>query len=163
MREIPVLTMIYALSVPCDFKARASAHAVASAVEGSILASCPTVAHVTTHLEPLEDPVSDAAQVASQEDLAGRIEAAVIELTGRRPQALRMTLTPDGVIVFLDIGMDGDTPLAAAHVQSGVIRKHLRDQIDDLTDVVVHTEPVISTGGGHTVQITPPEPDPTSR
>ena len=73
--------------------------------------------------------------------LAERITDTVREVTGHPPNTLRMNATPDGMVVFLDVAVDGAISLADAHVLSGVVRRRLREQFDDLVDVVVHTEP----------------------
>jgi cation diffusion facilitator family transporter len=123
----------------------ATAHNVATAVERSILAACPMIGHVTTHLEPLDDPISEASQVAVDARIAERITLTVREVTGHPPNTLRMTATPDGLVVFLAVAVDGSIALSDAHVLSGVVRRRLREQFDDLADVVVHTEPAGTT------------------
>ena len=63
------------------------------------------------------------------------------ERTGREPLSLRLLSTPAGRVVFLTLSVDGSASLADAHRLAGELEDELRQQLDGIADVVVHTEP----------------------
>lgn len=120
----------------------ADAHLVADTVETSIRERCPGVGRVATHLEPLADPTTarppdDDATVRFQTDIA-RI---VSEITGRAPIDQRFAHTDDGLVAFVVIAVAADATLAAAHEVGGIVRRRLRQEIAELDDALIHTEP----------------------
>lgn len=118
------------------------AHALASEVEGAIERALPSVTAVTTHLEPLADPMAAddpaAAEVAATDREVRRI---VAELTGNDPRELRFVGTDGGLVAFLTLALNGDPSLTAAHEMGGTVRSRLTRERPELADVVVHTEP----------------------
>lgn len=118
------------------------AHALANDVEAAIEHALPSVAAVTTHLEPLEAPIAAdelaGAEVATTDREVRRI---VAELTGNNPRVLRFVGTDGGVVAFLTLALNGDPTLATAHAIGGTVRSRLRRERPELADVVVHTEP----------------------
>ena len=97
---------------------------------------------VTTHLEPLADPIAAddpaAAEVAATDREVRRI---VTELTGNNPRELRFVGTDGGLVAFLTLALNGDPSLTAAHEMGGTVRSRLKRERPELADVVVHTEP----------------------
>jgi divalent metal cation (Fe/Co/Zn/Cd) transporter len=128
------------LKLPADLDLR-TAHQVAERVERAILAR-PDVADVQTHLEPLERtlsarPPDEDANVRAKRD----IERLVRERTGADPQKVRLLSTEAGRVVFLTLRVDAGETLADAHLLAGELEEELRQQVPDIADVVVHTEP----------------------
>jgi divalent metal cation (Fe/Co/Zn/Cd) transporter len=128
------------LKFPADL-ALEDAHEVAERVERTISA-WPGVTDVQTHLEPLErtlparatDPLADLA--ATRE-----IERIVRRRTGAEPQRVKLLTTAAGRILFLTLGGYPGESLSEAHRLAGELEEELRQQLTDLAEVVVHTEP----------------------
>jgi divalent metal cation (Fe/Co/Zn/Cd) transporter len=113
------------------------AHAVATAVEQSIVAAVPEVDAVQTHVEPLAEA---AAGMEVTHDPAA-IARIVEDATGRPPRALRLLRTDEGLVAFLTLGLDPSSPLADAHAQASRIEERIRSGRPEIADVIVHTEP----------------------
>jgi cation diffusion facilitator family transporter len=128
------------LKFPADLDLR-TAHEVAERVERAILAR-PGVAGVQTHLEPLERPLS-ARRADEHADLQAtrEVERLVRERTGSGPRRVRLLSTDVGRVVFLTLKVDGRRSLSDAHRLAGELEEELRQQVQDIADVVVHTEP----------------------
>ncbi len=118
------------------------AHALANQVEAAIEHALPSVAAVTTHLEPLDGPVAADALAAVEVAATDReVRRIVSEITGNAPRQLRFVGTDGGLVAFLTLGLSGDPSLVAAHRIGGEVRSRLRRDRPELADVVVHTEP----------------------
>ena len=118
------------------------AHALANEVEAAIEHALPSVAAVTTHLEPLDDPI--AADVLAAVEVAAtdrEVRRIVRDLTGHAPRDLRFVGTDAGLVAFLTLVLPGEPSLATAHEIGGTVRSRLRRERPELADVVVHTEP----------------------
>lgn len=117
------------------------AHQIAERVERAIRAR-PDVAEVQTHLEPLERPLVVRAPDTSADRQARReIEQLVRELTGADPKALRVLSTDAGRVVFLTLGVNPAASLTDAHQLAGDLEDQLRQRLDGIAEVIVHTEP----------------------
>ncbi|HMD52220.1 MAG TPA: cation diffusion facilitator family transporter [Solirubrobacteraceae bacterium] len=117
------------------------AHMIAERIERAICARG-EVSDVQTHLEPLEGtlsarPVDDG----SDRGLTREIARLVRERTGSEPHRVRLLSTDAGRILFLTLGMDPGESLTAAHELAGDLEEELRQRIEGIADVVVHTEP----------------------
>jgi cation diffusion facilitator family transporter len=128
------------LKFPAELGLRA-AHEVAERVEREIRAR-PDVADVQTHLEPLEQPLSarradERAAVAVGE----QISRIVRQRTGHEPARVKVLSTASGWVLFLTLALGADESLSGAHELAGELEDELRRQIEDIADVVVHTEP----------------------
>jgi divalent metal cation (Fe/Co/Zn/Cd) transporter len=128
------------LKFPAELDLR-TAHEIAERVEQAIRAR-PDVADVQTHLEPLERtltarPPDEDANVRAKHD----IERIVRERTGAHPQKVRLLSTDAGRVVFLSLRVEPGATLADAHGLAGELEEELRQQVPDIADVVVHTEP----------------------
>jgi cation diffusion facilitator family transporter len=125
-----------------------TAHAVATDVEHAICGALPGPVTVTTHLEPLDEPVAaerpPLAAVAAIED---EIDRVVRRVTGREPRETRFIRIDGGLVALLTVTLGGDESVAAAHEAGGTIRSQLRRACPDLADVVVHTEPAAPRSG----------------
>jgi cation diffusion facilitator family transporter len=119
----------------------ARAHEISERIEREILER-PEVTDVQTHLEPLERRVAALpAAPSSGADMERRVASVVREVTGAEPQRVRLLATDGGRVVFLTLVV-GDAPsLTAAHNLAGRLEEALRQQIEGIADVVVHTEP----------------------
>ena len=128
------------LKFPAELGLRA-AHEVAERVEREIRAR-PGVADVQTHLEPLEQPLR-AGRADHRTDASTREQVVrlVRERTGRAPALVKLLATDAGWVLFLTLTVGSEESLRAAHALAGELEEDLRRQIDDIADVVVHTEP----------------------
>jgi cation diffusion facilitator family transporter len=118
------------------------AHEIASEVEAAIRESVPEVGKVQTHLEPLTEP--GAGRLPAGDDMAGCAEAVrrvVEEVSGSTPRELRFLHTDEGLVAFLTLGLEPDSPLADAHARASRIEEEIRRERPEIADVIVHTEP----------------------
>jgi divalent metal cation (Fe/Co/Zn/Cd) transporter len=113
------------------------AHDVATSVEAAITAAAPEVDAVQTHLEPL----AEDARGRAVEDGGEPVERIVRDLTGAPPRELRFLRTDGGLLAYLTLALDPETPLAEAHARASAVEERLRRERPDITDVIVHTEP----------------------
>jgi divalent metal cation (Fe/Co/Zn/Cd) transporter len=114
-----------------------NAHAVAEEVERAITAAVPEVEDVHTHIEPLvEEGVGREVQVNR-----AAVERIVREATGAAPRSLRFLRTDGGLVAHLTLGLDSAETLAAAHERASTIEQRIHDEMPEIADVVVHTEP----------------------
>jgi divalent metal cation (Fe/Co/Zn/Cd) transporter len=119
-----------------------AAHAIAEAVERAILAAAPEVDAVQTHLEPLaEEGRGVALTDADIEADRAIVEAIVLEELAAVPRELRFLRTTEGLVLFLTLGLEPGLPLAQAHARASVVEERIRAALDDVADVIVHTEP----------------------
>lgn len=128
------------LKFPADLDLR-TAHAVAERVEQAIQLR-PDVADVQTHLEPLELPLRARPPDDRAEQHALReIERLVAAREGIELHSVRLLSTEAGRVVFLTVEMGSAASLVDAHLLAGELEDQLRQQLPDIADVVVHTEP----------------------
>jgi cation diffusion facilitator family transporter len=128
------------LKFAADLPLRAAAE-TARRVEQAMCATL-GVAAVQTHLEPLERTLAARSPDAGDEgDARGQIERLVHERTGVRPHSVKLLATEAGRVVFLTLGVDGETSLSDAHRLAGELEDELRQRIPGIADVVIHTEP----------------------
>jgi cation diffusion facilitator family transporter len=114
------------------------AHAVASEVEAAISAELPEVVTVQTHLEPLREAASGRRSAPPHEAVLLSI---VRDVTGRAPREVRLVDTDEGLLVFVTLSVDADRTLAEAHTLASDVEERIREQLPQIADVVVHTEP----------------------
>jgi len=118
------------------------AHEVASEVERAITEAAPEVSSIQTHLEPLADSAEGrrlrAGDIARDEEV---VTAIVRSATGRSPRELRFLRTDDGVVAFLTLVLDPASELSDAHARASEIEEEIRRALEDVSDVIVHTEP----------------------
>jgi cation diffusion facilitator family transporter len=117
------------------------AHEIAERVEREIRAR-PGVSDVQTHLEPLERPLA-AQRPREDSDLRAmaEIERHVRERTGSAPRSVRLLSTDAGRVVFLTLGVGMGESLTDAHRLASELEDELHQLIEDIAEVVVHTEP----------------------
>jgi cation diffusion facilitator family transporter len=126
------------LKFPADL-ALQEALAVTQRIEQAIRAR-PGVSAVQTHLEPLERPLSTRPATTSTDlDAKREIKRIVLERTGTAPERIRLLATQAGRVVFLTLNVGAQTSLIDAHQLASELEEHLRQQIPDITDVIVHT------------------------
>jgi len=128
------------LKFPADLEL-AAAHEVAERVEQAICA-WPSVTDVQTHLEPLERTLPARPPDAQADSRAkAEIERLVKERTGADPERVKLLWTDAGRVLFLTLGGHPGQSLSDAHRLAGELEEELRQQLSDIADVVVHTEP----------------------
>jgi cation diffusion facilitator family transporter len=128
------------LKLPADSSLQA-AHEVAERVEEAISA-LPQVSDVRTHLEPIEQPI--AANPAAPRDERRTIEAVetiVREQTAKPARDVRLLPTAGGSVLFITVAVGATASLADAHQLASELEEALRQQLPEIADVVVHTEP----------------------
>lgn len=74
-------------------------------------------------------------------DRRARVDALVLEHTGRPSSALRVIPTDAGPVLFLTAALPGHPSLDAAHRLASELEEQLRAEQPDFAEVVVHTEP----------------------
>lgn len=119
-----------------------AAHAVAEQVERTILDAVPEATAVLTHLEPLAEAAEGWRP--SEREIERHAESVlriVQEETGASPRELRVLQTGEGLVVFLTLGLDPRTDLAAAHGMASAVEERIRRERPEIADVHVHTEP----------------------
>jgi cation diffusion facilitator family transporter len=118
-----------------------AAHEVAERVEQAIRAR-PGVADVQTHLEPLERPLkARTADEGADLRTTREIEQLIRQRTGSDPHRVRLLSTDAGRVLFLTLGFPDGVSLTDAHMLAGELEEELRQRIDGIVEVVVHTEP----------------------
>jgi cation diffusion facilitator family transporter len=128
------------LKFPADLDVRAAAE-IAARVERAICER-PEVTAVQTHLEPLEQALASRPPDAGAEARARRaIDRLVQARTGAGPKHLKLLATDAGPVVFLTLGVEGRDSLSDAHRLAGELEDELRQEIPDIADVVIRTEP----------------------
>ncbi|MGD0453880.1 MAG: cation diffusion facilitator family transporter [Solirubrobacteraceae bacterium] len=128
------------LKFPADLDLR-TAHEIAERVEQAIRAR-PDVADVQTHLEPLERPLAARApDDGAEAQITGAVERIVRERTGNGPQRVRLLSTDAGRVLFLTLVVDAADSLTDAHKLAGELEEELRQRIEGIADVIIHTEP----------------------
>ena len=125
------------LKLPGDLSLE-NAHDVASQVEDAISAALPEVVAVQTHLAPLRETAA-GERTAPPDELA--ILTIVRELTGDPPRDVRLVRTDEGLLVFVTLHVAPELTLAAAHALASEVEERIREQLPEIADVVVHTEP----------------------
>lgn len=119
------------------------AHEVAEMIEATLRETVPALDIVQTHLEPLSGP-SEGREVPGDRAAVERI---VLEATGAPPDDLRFLNTDTGLVAYLTLGLDGATTLDDAHTRASEIEARIRIEAPEISDVVVHTEPVARVAG----------------
>ena len=114
------------------------AHAVASEVEDAIAAALPEVVAVQTHLEPLRETAAGERTAPPDEQA---IFAIAREVTGEPPRDVRLVRTDEGLLVFVTLHVAPERTLAEAHALASAVEGRIREQMPEIADVVVHTEP----------------------
>jgi cation diffusion facilitator family transporter len=115
-----------------------NAHAVASEVEDAISAALPEVVAVQTHLEPLRETAAGERTAPPDEQAILQI---VRDLSGEAPRDVRLVRTEEGLLVFVTLRVPADRTLAEAHALASEVEERIRQQLPEIADVVVHTEP----------------------
>jgi divalent metal cation (Fe/Co/Zn/Cd) transporter len=113
------------------------AHEIAEDVERAIRDAVPEVASVQTHIEPLTE-AREGMRVRGDRELVERI---VRDVAGKAPEDLRFLHTDEGLVAYLTLRLERDTPLADAHGAASRIEEAIRRERPEIADVIVHTEP----------------------
>jgi cation diffusion facilitator family transporter len=125
------------LKLPGDLSLE-EAHAVASEVEDAISAALTEVVAVQTHLEPLREAAAGERTAPPDEQ---RVIDVVRELTGEPPREVHLVRTDEGLLVFVTLRVPADQTLAEAHARASDVEERIREELPEIADVVVHTEP----------------------
>jgi cation diffusion facilitator family transporter len=127
------------LKFPADLPLT-SAHEIAERVERAICSRA-GVAHVQTHLEPLERTLAAGlADESADRSLTADVERLVRERTGEGPRRVKLLSTDAGRVMFVTLHVPGES-LTGAHRLAGELEEELRQENPDIADVVIHTEP----------------------
>jgi divalent metal cation (Fe/Co/Zn/Cd) transporter len=129
------------LKLPAELSLE-EAHGIASDVEHAIEESVPGIDTVQTHLEPLAEEAE--GHRAAGADLGRDLEAVngiVVGRTGGPPRELRLLETPDGLVVYLTLEVDGSVPLDEAHRRASEVEEEIRAALPGISEIIVHTEP----------------------
>ncbi len=128
------------LKFPADLDL-GTAHEVAERVEREIYARL-GVAQAQTHLEPLERTLT-AHQPDRAADLHAEreVQRLVSAHPGVQAVGVRLLSTEAGRVLFLTLKMSPDRSLSDAHGLASELEEQLRQRVQGIADVVVHTEP----------------------
>ena len=129
------------IKLPADLPLE-EAHRIASEVERTIEDSVPGIDTVQTHLEPLAEEAEGHRAVDT--DVSHDVEAVdriVAERSGRKPREVRFLETPDGLVLFLTLGVDRSSTLDEAHRRASQIEEEIRAALPGISEIIVHTEP----------------------
>ncbi len=128
------------LKLPPDSSLQ-QAHEVAERVEAAIRA-LPRVSDALTHLEPLERPVAtDPLAGHDARHTLDEVKSIVREQTGTLARDVRLLPTDAGIVLFITVPVSATESLARAHEAASELEEALREQMPEIADVVVHTEP----------------------
>ena len=128
------------LKLPADSTLQA-AHEVAERVEHAIRA-LPHVSDALTHLEPLERPIAaDPSGPQDDHRTLQTVQSIVRQQTGTTARDVRLLPTEAGRVLFIAIRVGATASLADAHHVASKLEEVLRQQIPEITDVVVRTKP----------------------
>jgi len=129
------------LKLPADLSLE-EAHRIASEVERTIQESVAGIDKVQTHLEPLAEEAEGSRAVGIDvSDDVEAVEQVVEERTGERPREVRFLQTPDGLVLFLTLGVGGSSTLDEAHRRASEIEEEIRATLAGVSEIIVHTEP----------------------
>jgi cation diffusion facilitator family transporter len=128
------------LKLPADSSLEA-AHEIAERIEDQIRA-LPTVSDAITHLEPIERPIAvDPSAPRDDQRILNTVATIIEEQTGTASGDVRLLPTDAGSVIFITISVGADKSLTQAHAIASELEEVLRQQIPQIADVVVHTEP----------------------
>ena len=129
------------IRMPGDMKLEA-AHAAASSVEDAVRTEVPQAKSVRTHLEPQQRPAAGSSATVDDRtsDLAA-VDSAVRSVVGSSPREVRVVTTDAGLVVFVTLELGASTSVAAAHDHATLVEAEVRRSLENVSDVVVHTEP----------------------
>jgi cation diffusion facilitator family transporter len=128
------------LKLPADSSVQ-QAHDVAERVESAIRALA-RVSDALTHLEPLERPIAaDPTAARGDRQTLAEVRAIVGAQTGTPARDVRVLPTDAGIVLFITVPVSANDSLAHAHQLASELEEALRQQMPQIADVVVHTEP----------------------
>ncbi len=125
-----------------------AAHDVVERLEAAILGAVPEVRTVHTHIEPLSQV--DWASRPEQDEVAEQravIDEIVRRITGRPPAEIHFRDGEHGRVALISILLPANEPLPSAHRRAGRIEEALRQRCPEISEVVVHTEPIPAAQG----------------
>jgi cation diffusion facilitator family transporter len=128
------------LKLPADSTLQ-EAHDVAERVEHAVR-ELPTVSDALTHLEPLERPIAaDPTAARDDRQTLDEVKAIIREQTGTPARDVRLLPIDAGIVLFITLPVSATRSLAHAHQVASELEEALRQQMPEIADVVVHTEP----------------------
>jgi len=120
----------------------AKGHAVAGQVEDAIRTAAPQVTAVQTHLEPFDQEVRAGPLAADlAERLASSVRSIVARIAGSEPRELRFVDSDLGIVGFVTLALPADRSVADAHRIASKIEQAIHNQVPEIRELVVHTEP----------------------
>ena len=95
-----------------------------------------------THLEPLERPLlARPGDDGGGQRTVRAVEQLVRERTGADPERLRLIATDAGDVLFLTLRVGAAASLTDAHRLASELEDELRQRVEGIAEVIVHTEP----------------------
>lgn len=117
-----------------------AAHDLADRVERDVRLAVPGISHVDVHIEPVDTVAFVAGDVADDE-LLHSAAAAVHGVTGHEPVELRLRLTAKGLVAYVVVLAPAESSIADAHALATRVEQSICQQVKEIDEVVVHTEP----------------------
>jgi divalent metal cation (Fe/Co/Zn/Cd) transporter len=106
------------------------------------MAARPEIAAVVTHLEPLTEEVTGSAPARLEtREYGDKIRKIVRKATGAPPRSLRFVSTEEGLVAYLIVALDPESPLAEAHERASEIESSVHRSCPGIKQLIVHTEP----------------------
>jgi divalent metal cation (Fe/Co/Zn/Cd) transporter len=129
------------LKLPAESSLQQGHVVVAERVEDAIR-KLPGVSDALTHLEPLERPIAaDPTATYNDREILETVRRFFGEQTGTAARDVRGLPTDAGIVLFIIVPVSATESLARAHQIASELEEVLRQQIPEIADVVVHTEP----------------------
>ena len=121
------------------------AHDLASSLEDRARAEIPQVAEVTTHIEPRGELARELASSQADGDTVEAAEQVIMDRLGPgASHQIQVHRSASGLTISLHCYLPGDMTLAEAHRTGAQLERELWARLEDVEQVVVHTEPTES-------------------
>jgi len=119
------------------------AHDLASHIEQDLRADIPALKRVNTHIESRGTGVGSGRDVTAEErPLVERVQRITDAVAGRACcHNILLRRQGDRLAVSLHCGFDRDLPVIEAHRLSSRIEEALKNEVPEIDQVLVHTEP----------------------
>jgi divalent metal cation (Fe/Co/Zn/Cd) transporter len=118
------------------------AHELVSSYEGRARLEIPGLAEVTAHIEPQAQPAQVRAPGMDEAGVAEVVQNVAAEIVDEKAcHQINVRRSDGGWSVSLHCSLPGDLPLVTAHGISTQLEMRLREEIEGLDRVIIHTEP----------------------
>jgi cation diffusion facilitator family transporter len=118
------------------------AHELVSSYEGRAESEIPGLVEITAHIEPQAQPTQVRAPGMDEAGVAEVVQNVAAEIVDEKAcHQINVRRSDGGWSVSLHCSLPGDLPLVTAHGISTQLEMRLREEIEGLNRVIIHTEP----------------------